>query len=704
MALRREITIRITDLLEQNPQGLSITELVRTGGLNRNTVGRYLDNLLVSGQVEMRHFGMAKIYTLSQRLPVSSVLSISSELVIQLDGSLRLIFLNQPFLDLLKKAEPDIIGKNIEFSPLPLFFDDAFENLLAWLHDGLSGTECRGELDVPSQDRIYLCRIVPTVFNNGQKGVSALFEDITGRKRSGVRLKESEARLRSIIRVAPVGIAVVSNRTLLEVNDQVSRMTGYEAAELIGYPSRKLYLSDEEHHRVRDQIYGEILQSGSGSLETQWLRKDGAVIDILLSATPLDPEDPGAGLTFVGLDITKRKRAEAALKEGEEKFRTLFNTADDMITLHGFGPDGLPGQYLEVNDVACRRLNYTREELLAMSPKDIVAPEAAGAVAENARKLQADGRITFETIHLTKDGRRIPVEISSHLFDYHGKPMVLAVVRDITERKRIDGALRESETRYRSLSEASQDVIFVIDREDRVLYVNNQAAEILRRPAESLIGQARNSMFPPETSTHQHEALQHVFETGLPMRSEGPIPIGNETRWFDHALVPIPDAEGQVTSVLGVSRDITKRIAAEQEQRQNERNNLFIAAHSVDIISRQTPESICTYTSPSITTLLGYTEQEILGRSVLEIMHPDDIPALKKSIAEIRSSGQETITSTIRFRHKDGHYIWFESTTRIVRDGRGRVKEFLSISRDITRRIATVARLTADRMRKERTD
>ncbi|MFA6333794.1 MAG: helix-turn-helix domain-containing protein, partial [Methanoregula sp.] len=96
MALRREITIRITDLLEQNPQGLSITELVRTGGLNRNTVGRYLDNLLVSGQVEMRHFGMAKIYTLSQRLPVSSVLSISSELVIQLDGSLRLIFLNQP--------------------------------------------------------------------------------------------------------------------------------------------------------------------------------------------------------------------------------------------------------------------------------------------------------------------------------------------------------------------------------------------------------------------------------------------------------------------------------------------------------------------------------------------------------------------------------------------------------------------------------
>ncbi|MDD4138230.1 MAG: PAS domain-containing protein, partial [Methanoregula sp.] len=188
--MKREITARITDLLRKNPQGLSITEIVRSGGINRNTAGRYLDNLLVSGQVEMRHFGMAKIYTLSQRLPVSSVLAISSELVMQLDGSLRIVYLNQPFTDLLGTSEKECLGKNIEFSPFPLFFDEVFPRVLARIKEGLAGTEFAGELEVPRQDLIFFSRISPTVSNNGQKGVSVLFEDITRRKRSEARIRE----------------------------------------------------------------------------------------------------------------------------------------------------------------------------------------------------------------------------------------------------------------------------------------------------------------------------------------------------------------------------------------------------------------------------------------------------------------------------------------------------------------------------------
>jgi PAS domain-containing protein len=100
MVLRKEIAIQIKALLKKNPQGLSITEIVSAIGVNRNTAGRYLENLLVSGLVEMRRFGMAKIYILSQRVPLSAILSISSELVVQLDGNLRIIFTNEPFLNL----------------------------------------------------------------------------------------------------------------------------------------------------------------------------------------------------------------------------------------------------------------------------------------------------------------------------------------------------------------------------------------------------------------------------------------------------------------------------------------------------------------------------------------------------------------------------------------------------------------------------
>ena len=107
----------------------------------------------------------------------------------------------------------------------------------------------------------------------------------------------------------------------------------------------------------------------------------------------------------------------------------------------------------------------------------------------------------------------------------------------------------------------------------------------------------------------------------------------------------------------------------------------------MDIINRQTPECICTYASPSITTLLGYTEQEVLGTSVLAMVHPDDLPRVLRDIGVITNSSLESVTSVFRFRHKEGHYLWFESTTRIIRDEAGRIKEFLSISRDITGRM-----------------
>jgi PAS domain S-box-containing protein len=562
MALRREITTRIIDLLKQNPQGLSITEIVRSGGINRNTAGRYLDNLLISGQVEMRHFGMAKIYSISQRLPHSSVLSISSEYVMQLDSGLRTVFLNLPFLDLMSVSEKEIMGKNIEYTSIALFFEEVFPDLLVRLKEGLAGTEFRGELHLIKQDITFFCRIAPTVFSSGQKGVSVLFEDITKRKQSEERLQESEARLRSIIRVAPIGIGVIANRIMLEVNDQFCRMTGYEAGVLVGQSTRIFYRTDEQFTLTGSQMWAQIKKTGTASVETAWKKKDGGIVDVILCSTPLNHGDLSAGFTVTALDISYRKKADDALRENEEKFRTLFNNANDMITLHGFDAGGMPGTYIEVNDVTCRRLKYSREELLNKSPKDIVAPESLNMMAQNVRSLRATGHATFEMIHLTKDRQRIPVEISAHLFDFKEKPHVLATVRDITDRKLADEKIRESERQYRLLAE-----------------------------------------------------------------------------------------------------------------------------NSIDIISRQTPECILTYVSPAVTPVLGYAEGEVVGRSMLELIHPEDLERVKRELVAIPTQGINTKTSVFRFRHRDGHYLLFESSTKIIRDEKtGRIREFLNVSRDITGR------------------
>jgi PAS domain S-box-containing protein len=895
----------------------------------------------------MRHFGMAKIYTLSRRLPVSSVLSISSEYVMQLDSSLRIIFLNQPFLDRLGVKEKEIVGQNIEFSPLVPFFDDVFPSIIAWIHDGLSGTEFRSEVEVSRQALFFFCRIAPTVFNNGQKGVSVLFEDITQRKQNEARISESEARLRSLISVAPIGIGILSNRVIFEVNELVSHMTGYEAAELIGQSTRKLYITQDDFDRAGEIHYRNTPRTGEGSIEMRWKRKDGSLIDVLLSSTPLSPEVLADGFMFAVLDITERKRTEEALRESQEKFRSFIENANDIIysltpdgeftyvspmwiellghdTSEVLGthipdfihPDDLPRCYkflrqvlatgkkmggieyrirhkngtwqwhtttgsplcdakgkiisflgichditerkiseeelwksrqllAKAMDIACmanwefdsrtgmftfddrfyalygtttereggsqmsiedyvrefvhpddrdiitsvvekvrqvtdprsmiqvehriiRRdgavrhivvrigvitdddgrpiksfganqditdrknieealrqseekfrtlvetssdfiwevddhavytyispkirdiLGYDPKEVVGKTPFDLMPPDEAARVAAEFNRFMVERQpfAAIENTNLHKNGITVILETSGVPWFYKDGTFAgyRGVDRNITARKQAESALRESEARYRSLAEVSQDMIFVISGDDRVLYINQQAADFIRKPADAVIGQPRSALFSPDVTDHQNKALQYVFRTGLPVRSEGSMMVYDEVRWFDHALVPIPGPDGKVASVMGVSRDITKRIAAEEEQRQNEQNNRFIAEHSVDIIIRSSPENICTYVSPAIAKVLGYTEQEILGRSLVDFMHPDDVPNVMKEVELIHSSGQETATTIFRIRHKAGHYLRFESTTRIVRDEAGRIREYLSISRDITGR------------------
>ena len=145
MVLIKDITTKIKDVLNKNPQGMSILQIARKTGINRNTVGRYLENLLVSGQVEMHRFGMKKIYALSQRVALSSILSISSELVVQMDSSLRIIYANEPFLHLVGSDNNSLVGKNIEFTPVSMLFDELFGGFIENIKEGVAGKEWSGE-------------------------------------------------------------------------------------------------------------------------------------------------------------------------------------------------------------------------------------------------------------------------------------------------------------------------------------------------------------------------------------------------------------------------------------------------------------------------------------------------------------------------------------------------------------------------------
>ena len=139
-----------------------------------------------------------------------------------------------------------------------------------------------------------------------------------------------------------------------------------------------------------------------------------------------------------------RKLLEAELKEMEEKYRKVFNNANDMIGLNLMEENGLPGKFIDINKIGIERLGYSYEEFMNMTPADIIAPDKRSEIIENALELSKNGHATFEIVHQTKSGKRIPVEVNNHLFVLDGKIIALAISRDITERKKAEKALKKS--------------------------------------------------------------------------------------------------------------------------------------------------------------------------------------------------------------------------------------------------------------------
>lgn len=164
---------------------------------------------------------------------------------------------------------------------------------------------------------------------------------------------------------------------------------------------------------------------------------------------------------------------EMALKlhSSRKLYRELFHNSNDAIFLHSILENGMPDMFFEVNDVACTYLEYTREELLRMSPADIDSKTSGKDIPKIMRELSEKKRITFEHEHITKSGRVIPVEISSHQFTLNKKPIIISSVRNISIRKKIEKELKTSEELHRTTLSSISDTVFLTDDRGEFIYV-----------------------------------------------------------------------------------------------------------------------------------------------------------------------------------------------------------------------------------------
>jgi PAS domain S-box-containing protein len=188
--------------------------------------------------------------------------------------------------------------------------------------------EAKGSLTVDRKGEILKLELLISttlIKIKNETDILLTIADITDRVLMEEALRMSEERLQSIFLAAPTGIGVVKDRILNRINPKIIEMTGYSNEELIGKSSRVLYPSQKDFEYVGQEKYGLMSEKGTGIVETKWMKKDGTIIDILLSSTPIDPDDPQKGITFTALDITDRKQSEIALRQSEDNYKRFMD-------------------------------------------------------------------------------------------------------------------------------------------------------------------------------------------------------------------------------------------------------------------------------------------------------------------------------------------------------------------------------------------
>ncbi|MCH7964041.1 MAG: PAS domain S-box protein [Bacteroidetes bacterium] len=248
------------------------------------------------------------------------------------------------------------------------------------------------------------------------------------------------------------------NGTIVMVNDAYCRIVELDKEELLNRPFTVVYHQSEQKRVLetyrRDVINNEI-KTHFERENTLWNEKKRW---LEFSNTFLDLTGEGKYTLSIIKDITERKKAELELADSAQKYRMLFNNANDAVFVTQLSKLKLYGDFIEVNEVACKKLGYTKDEFLKLSPSAIISPKFIDEFNKQTERLLTNSHVIYELVHKAKDSKHIPVEISSHLFTYEGKPTVLSIARDITERKRVEEKLRKTGLRLRNLASHLQTI------------------------------------------------------------------------------------------------------------------------------------------------------------------------------------------------------------------------------------------------------
>lgn len=357
---------QIKEILKESGRGMSITEIARVLNKNNHSVGRYLDNLLVSGQVEMRTYGKAKVFSLSSRVPLDIMIEFAEDLIFVLDNDDRIVRVNNPVLAFFGRKRPEFLGKSIQFLTFSeTWANSFFESIRSSLINGILDSE----IQIPKKDGIvFRQKIIPTVFDDGKKGITILLEDITAKKIADLALRKSEEQFRLMAENIQDGIIIKQGnqgKTTCFINQRAEEIFGYTKEEFATINPIDL-AAPEERNRMKQLLDDAKSAQVVPPCVTFWvLRKDGTRRYI---STRITTGKQGNEIIYymVITDITEWKHAQDALENQLDFLQHMINTFPNPL----FYVD-TNGRYMGCNSAFSSLLGKTFAEIFGKTNDEL---------------------------------------------------------------------------------------------------------------------------------------------------------------------------------------------------------------------------------------------------------------------------------------------------------------------------------------------
>jgi PAS domain S-box-containing protein len=442
-------TDTIRQYLLEYPQGLTQSDLSRDLKINRVSLAKYLATMVAYGELECRSVGKAKLYTLTKRLPLESILWHTEDHVIITENTGKVTQIDERTASFFGCSVEQMIGKPIGAKSSNRFFMIDGSPL----SDRLMTEAGSLEFIMYSGNHItyFNKKTIPVVLTDGSSGNATILTDITERKQAEKELWESEQKISSILNDITDVVWSISwpDMNVHYISPAAEQVYGRPVEEFTNNPSLWADIVHPDDKQIFDKAMEQLKKEGSAVRECRIIRPDGSIVWIH-DKSKIIFDEKGTPFRVDGItsDITESKQADMALHESEAFNRGLVENLPEYIIVYES-----VGKILYVNPATIKAMGYTEEEFIGTSIFSYIAPESRDETTTTMTGRWETGNSTgYEMDILTKDGLRRSVIVKGTPIQYHNSPAILLLLNDITERKLSENALRQVNAQLNLLS------------------------------------------------------------------------------------------------------------------------------------------------------------------------------------------------------------------------------------------------------------